>query len=197
MHPPALSFEGKEGLPVNVELVVFRSDGSQRQIALKAGRYLIGRTDEATLRIPLPTVSRRHCEFVIDDSTVQVRDLGSSNGTFRNHERIQQSEFAAGDIIGIGDFLAVLRIDGVPMEVSRPEAPVEESPNMDDTPAHATAPTERTPLPQEDSVEDIDADLDATVAKKGMGSLLAGSDDGESSIFDFDFDFEDDDNPQL
>lgn len=182
---------------MNVELVVFRSDGTQRQIALKAGRYLIGRTDEATLRIPLPTVSRRHCEFVVDEESVQVRDLGSSNGTFRNHTRIQESPFDAGDILGIGDFMAVLRINGVPMEVSRPEAPAEESPNMDDTPAHAAAPTERAALPADDSVEDIDADLDATVAKKGMGSLLAGSDEGESSVFDFDFDFEDDDNPQL
>lgn len=183
---------------MKVELVVFRADGSQRLINLKSGRYLIGRTDEATLRIPLPTVSRRHCEFVVDDSSVRVRDLGSSNGTYKNHERIQEAEFSAGDIIGIGDFLGVIKIDGVPMEVVRPEAPEEQdSPNMDDTPAHGEAATEKADLPSssDSSVEDIDADLDKTVAKKGMGSLLAGND--ESSVFDFDFDFEDDDNPQL
>ena len=105
-----------------------------------------------------------------------------------------------GDILGIGDFLAVLRIDGIPMEVTRPEAPAEHSTNLDDTPAHGSAPTERATLPVQsdsDDLEDIEADLDKTIAKKGMGSLLAGSDEGESSIFDFDFDFEDDDNPQL
>jgi predicted component of type VI protein secretion system len=42
---------------------------------------LVGRSREAKFRIQQERVSRRHCEFTVDDGIVYVRDLGSTNGT--------------------------------------------------------------------------------------------------------------------
>ena len=42
---------------------------------------LVGRTREAKFRIQHERVSRRHCQFTVEDGVVFVRDLGSTNGT--------------------------------------------------------------------------------------------------------------------
>lgn len=42
---------------------------------------LVGRSRDAKFRIQQERVSRRHCEFTVDDGVVYVRDLGSTNGT--------------------------------------------------------------------------------------------------------------------
>lgn len=42
---------------------------------------LVGRSREAKFRIQQERVSRRHCEFTVDEGIVYVRDLGSTNGT--------------------------------------------------------------------------------------------------------------------
>ena len=41
----------------------------------------IGRGREAKLTLALPLVSRLHCEIYKDDGQVFIRDLGSTNGT--------------------------------------------------------------------------------------------------------------------
>ncbi|MEB2343583.1 MAG: GGDEF domain-containing protein [Deltaproteobacteria bacterium] len=43
---------------------------------------LIGRDEGCDVVVALETVSRRHCIVSLDDGTVRVRDLGSTNGTF-------------------------------------------------------------------------------------------------------------------
>jgi ABC-type multidrug transport system ATPase subunit len=52
-----------------------------------------------------PAVSRRHTAFEVANGTVTVRDLGSTNGTFVNGERIDRPRLiAAGDRVDIGPF---------------------------------------------------------------------------------------------
>lgn len=52
---------------------------------------LVGRSDEAKFRVQQDSVSRRHCELFLQDDAVFVRDLGSTNGTLINGERIAAS----------------------------------------------------------------------------------------------------------
>ena len=55
---------------------------------------VIGRADDCAIQLPMNFlhvgVSRHHCLLEIDPPTVQVRDLGSLNGTFVNGEEIEK-----------------------------------------------------------------------------------------------------------
>lgn len=102
---------------MEVSLVMFKSDGTRRDFPLKKQRLVVGRTNHCDLRVPLPSVSRQHCEIWVEDDQVHVRDLGSSNGTFHNKERVQRGILKPGDEIMIGPVVFQVIIDGEPAEV--------------------------------------------------------------------------------
>ena len=60
-------------------------------VAICAPGLLIGRDPDADLCVPEPEVSWRHAQISIDSQGIQVRDLGSSNGTFLNGGRLPES----------------------------------------------------------------------------------------------------------
>jgi predicted component of type VI protein secretion system len=101
---------------MQVRLVMFSSEGDRRAFALTRDMTVIGRREDCDLRIPLGNVSRKHCRLVKDDNVVRVEDLGSSNGTYRNGERVQEATLEPGDTVKVGPVSFVVQIDGVPAE---------------------------------------------------------------------------------
>jgi pSer/pThr/pTyr-binding forkhead associated (FHA) protein len=97
-------------------MIMFRSDGQRRSFSVTRDITVIGRREDCDLRIPLGDVSRKHCRLIIDGDTIRCEDLGSSNGTFRNGERVQQSELTAGDTLQVGPVVFVLQVDGFPAD---------------------------------------------------------------------------------
>jgi len=87
---------------MDVSLLMVKSDGSQAAFPLKRERTVIGRTNSCDLRIPVGSVSREHCEILVNGESVTIRDLGSSNGTFVNDTRVQEAKVGAGDVIVVG-----------------------------------------------------------------------------------------------
>src|SRR2546428_4850619 len=70
---------------------------------LKTGApMVVGRAPTSDIPVFDPTISRRHAELVTDDRSVQVRDLGSSNGTFLNGSRIENGTVTVGDTVTFG-----------------------------------------------------------------------------------------------
>jgi pSer/pThr/pTyr-binding forkhead associated (FHA) protein len=70
---------------------IFKSSSGKPRVHRKRLPVTIGRcsSDEVRLRIPIDSVSRKHCEFFLDEGgSVSVRDLGSTNGTLLNGEPI-------------------------------------------------------------------------------------------------------------
>src|SRR5262249_15881764 len=108
-------------------------------------------------------VSRHHCVFTVDDFTVRLRDLGSTNGTFVNGERIQgQVVLKAGDHVVVGklSFEMVVRQAAEVAASKRaatggPEAPPDfpatepvQSPDSSETAALNAAETMEFPVPE-------------------------------------------------
>lgn len=76
---------------MEVRLVILSPSGKHRTL-VKRLPILVGRADEAKLRISQDCVSRRHCEFRERDGEVVIRDLTSTNGTIIDGEQIVPEE---------------------------------------------------------------------------------------------------------
>jgi diguanylate cyclase (GGDEF)-like protein len=74
-----------------------------RRTPLTQRSYVVGR-ENADLVIPRSAVSRQHSTLSIDDAGEWwLADLGSTNGTFVNEERVDRRQLADGDQIRFGD----------------------------------------------------------------------------------------------
>jgi len=147
---------------MDVNLVLFKKDGSQESFSLPSNVTVIGRRNDCDLHIPLMRVSRRHCQLNLNGETAKIRDLGSHNGTYLNGERIDgETPIKAGDYLQVGPLVFQLQIDGKPAKTVPPK---EEQPK---------AATEEPVLLAEDDdelpeLEDIDLD-----EKSGDDDFLA------------------------
>ena len=63
---------------------------------------VLGRDTDADIRLRDPKISRRHCEISEIHGELLVRDLGSTNGTFVNGVRIDQTVLRPGDKLTLG-----------------------------------------------------------------------------------------------
>jgi eukaryotic-like serine/threonine-protein kinase len=65
---------------------------------------VIGRGTDTTFRIQDPSISRRHCQISNTPRGLLVADLGSSNGTYVNSQRLQQgwAQLSHGDQVILG-----------------------------------------------------------------------------------------------
>jgi hypothetical protein len=71
---------------------------------LEQEEILLGRDLANDITIGDPEVSRRHARFFMRDDNVFVEDLGSTNGTFLNGERISSpKQLRVGDVITLGE----------------------------------------------------------------------------------------------
>ncbi len=83
--------------------------GLDSEIRIDRSPFLIGRAGDCDLRLVCPMVSRHHCEIVIQQGAVLLRDVGSKNGTFVEGERIYgTTELKDDDVVNMG--LVLLRI---------------------------------------------------------------------------------------
>jgi len=79
-----------------------------RRIDLGDESLVIGRGEKADITLPEPKASRRHVLLTPQAGGVVVRDLGSTNGTWRGTTRIDQARIGPGEAFRIGDSMFVL-----------------------------------------------------------------------------------------
>ena len=80
-----------------------------QRVVLGETLVTIGRLAESTLVVDDPNVSRSHAEIRPQGTGFRIVDLGSTNGTRVNGERIGERQLADGDRIEVGPL--VLRFD--------------------------------------------------------------------------------------
>ncbi|MEZ6244107.1 MAG: FHA domain-containing protein [Phycisphaerales bacterium] len=160
-----------------MEVVLLRvtEDGRTQALTLRHQRTVIGRQTDCDVRVPTPGISRHHCEILIDDDEVMIRDLGSSNGTWVNQERVESQSLKAGDLVSLGKHVFVIRIDGEPEEVDA-EACYEDG------------------MPESsEASEPPRVKQGGSTPAASAGAARASRDPEDSSVFDFDFDLSDED----
>src|SRR5438477_1167703 len=98
---------------------------------LEPGFNTLGRNPTNDFRVHDVTVSSFHCEIVVSEDSVLVRDLGSTNGTYIDGQPIQESQLNPGQILRLGS--AELRLERQPVSepahVAIPELKVEPAPS--------------------------------------------------------------------
>ncbi len=118
---------------MNVILVLFRKNGSQKTFSLPSSATVIGRRQDCDLCIPLMSVSRKHCQLNFNSDALKIRDLSSRNGTYLNGKRIDNATAKAGDYLKIGPLTFLLQINGQPEEIVPPQQPTQKSPRKEKT----------------------------------------------------------------
>ena len=104
---------------MDVKLVMFKSNGQRKDFPVIDPSTVIGRAENCDLQVPLVSVSRRHCQLRIEGNAFQVKDLGSSNGTYVDNQRVNEAALSRGARIVVGPIVFPLQVDGEP-ETIRP-----------------------------------------------------------------------------
>lgn len=81
---------------------------------LPGGVRTLGRAVGADFIVDAALVSRVHCRLTaLADGTLELRDLGSTNGTYVNGQRIESARLESGDTMRVGRIeLIALRESG-------------------------------------------------------------------------------------
>lgn len=109
---------------MEANLVLLKKSGLQKTIPLPSNVTVVGRRHGCDLRIPLATVSRRHCEISQNGEALKIRDFDSAWGTFVNGKKVNgETSVKAGDYIRIGPLTFVCQIGGQPEKIVPPKEP--------------------------------------------------------------------------
>ncbi len=88
---------------IHAEFKVLGGKHQGRSIPINTKKFLVGREQDCHLRPNNDLVSRHHCVFLVDEFTVRLRDLGSTNGTRVNGDLVRNERVLEdGDRITIG-----------------------------------------------------------------------------------------------
>jgi len=91
-------------------------EGGIAHIAIKESPFTIGRNHDKSLCLPVRTVSGFHAEIRLNDEGPRLRDVGSTNGTFLNGQRVQgELPLKCDDLVQFAD---------IPLRVCRQQADV-------------------------------------------------------------------------
>jgi len=87
----------------NFPYLEYYAEGGKARLRIVINRspFLIGRSKRANCVIKASEVSKHHAEIVCSGGQVRIRDLGSTNGTFVNGQRISEGLLGNGDILYI------------------------------------------------------------------------------------------------
>src|SRR6266478_204604 len=102
------------------KLVLLSAGMTGRTHELKVDKTTIGRVEDNTFQIAEPSVSSHHCEVLLRGNDVVIKDLNSTNGSYINGEKINESVLKAGQILRLGQIEMRLETDAAPAAAKKP-----------------------------------------------------------------------------
>jgi hypothetical protein len=111
----------------SIGLTLVGTVGNKGEHSLGSTRVAIGSDPSNELIIDEPTVSRRHAEIAVRADVFEIRDLGSTNGTFVNGRKIDGlTRIQAGDEIRFGGVRFHVHAENLAQSARRriPRAPI-------------------------------------------------------------------------
>ncbi|MDH3583104.1 MAG: SpoIIE family protein phosphatase, partial [Phycisphaerae bacterium] len=88
-----------------LSLHVRQADNTVDTVVLGNASLIMGRSEQASVQLQGPTISRRHVEFFRDPfGRCWVKDLGSRNGIAVNGQRLREAMLAGGDQVEVGAY---------------------------------------------------------------------------------------------
>jgi pSer/pThr/pTyr-binding forkhead associated (FHA) protein len=109
---------------MKVQLVVVRGKPEGKIIPLVGPNFKIGRGETCHLRPSSEQISREHAEFSISADAVEVRDLGSRNGTLVNGKALTEScKLKDRDLVQVGPLTFAVSIMDAPAAATVKPAP--------------------------------------------------------------------------
>jgi hypothetical protein len=117
---------------VFMEKLVLKGITHPGSLELDKGFNSVGRNPTNDFRVPDATVSSFHCELIVSDDAVLVRDLNSTNGTFIDGRPIREAKIQAGQVLRLGHAELCLEVEQVPepVTISVPRPTVETLPTQ-------------------------------------------------------------------
>jgi pSer/pThr/pTyr-binding forkhead associated (FHA) protein len=94
------------------KLVIQNQGMTGRACELHTDRTTIGRVEDNTFQIADPSVSSHHCEVHLRGSDIFIRDLNSTNGSFINGNKIEESILKPGQTLRLGQVELKLEEEG-------------------------------------------------------------------------------------
>src|SRR5881409_506283 len=104
--------------------LVLLSEGlTGRTYELKTDKTTVGRVSDNAFEIAEASVSSHHCEILLRGNDVVVKDLGSTNGTFINGEKITEAVLRPGQILRCG--MIEMRLESGEAPIAGPKRKLE------------------------------------------------------------------------
>ena len=99
---PAQEAGPADAQPAAACLVVLSGSNVGEMYRLEKDQVVIGRGDKVDLRLVDDGISREHVRISKDEGQIVLEDLGSTNGTYCNGQRVERHPLTEGDKILIG-----------------------------------------------------------------------------------------------
>ena len=106
------------------KLLINTKGFENRCINLRLGINRVGRNPECDFQIDHPSISSRHCEFLLSTDGLLVRDLDSTNGTFVDSEQVKEATLLTGQKVTLGGVDLLVESTEITIAIPKFQQPV-------------------------------------------------------------------------